>query len=127
MCQKTLAEKVFNALYKIYKHIDFFHLSLRSANKIFDTAIVPILTYGAEIWGMFSKLDFEKWDKTQSEKVHLRFVNYFSLGLNRKASNYAARGELGRFPLQITILKQILKYNLSLIELTNDHYISLMK
>ena len=113
LCQKTLAEKVLNALYKIYKHIDFFQLSLRSANKIFETAIVPILTYGAEIWGMFSKLDFEKWDKTQSEKVHLRYCKLF-LGLNRKASNYAARGEMGQFPLQLTMLKQILKYNLYL-------------
>ena len=111
--QKTLAEKGLNALYKIYKHIDFFQLSLRSANKIFDTAIVPILTYGAEIWGMFSKLDFEKWDKRQSEKVHLRYCKLF-LGLNRKASNYAARGEMGQFPLQLIILKQILKYNLYL-------------
>ena len=91
-CQKTLAEKALNALYNIYKHIDFFHLSLRSATKIFDTAIVPILTYGAEIWGMFSKLDLEEWDKTQFEKVHLRFCKLF-LGLNRKASNYAAIGK----------------------------------
>ena len=113
LCQKTLAEKGLNALYKIYEHIDFFQLSSLSANKIFDTAIVPILTYDAEIWGMFSKLDFEKWDKTQSEKVHLRYCKLF-LGLNRKASNYAARGEMGRFPPQLTILKQILKYNLYL-------------
>ena len=62
---------------------------------------------------MFSKLDFEKWDKTQSEKVHLRYCKLF-LGLNRKASNYAARGEMGRIPLQLTILKRILKYNLYL-------------
>ena len=68
---------------------------------------------GAETWGMFSKLDFEKWGKTQSEKVHLRFCKLF-LGLNRKASNYAARGEMGRFPLQLSVLKQILKYNLYL-------------
>ena len=62
---------------------------------------------------MFSKLDFEKWNKTQSEKVHIKFCKLF-LGLNRKASNYAARGEMGRFPLQLTVLKQILKYNLYL-------------
>ena len=60
---------------------------------------------------MFSKLDIKKWDKTQWEKVHLRFCKLF-LGRNRKASNYAARGEMGRFPLKLTILKEILKYNL---------------
>ena len=109
LCQKTLAEKGLNALYKIYKHIDFFHLSLRAANKIFDAAIMPILTYGAEVWGIFLKLDFKKWDQTVTEKVHLRFCKIF-LGLNRKASNYAVRGEMGRIPIQIMIIKQILKY-----------------
>ena len=61
----------------------------------------------------FQRLISKKWDKTQSEKVHLRFCELF-LGLNRKASNYAAWGEMGRFPLQLTVLKQILKYNLYL-------------
>ena len=113
LCQKTLAEKGLNALYKAYKQIDLFRLPLRSANKIFDAAITPILTYGAEIWGIFSKFDFEKWDKTPIEKVHLRFCKIF-LGFNRKASNFAVRGEIGRTPLQIIIIKKILKYNLYL-------------
>ena len=56
LCQKTLTEKGFNALHKIYKHVDFFHLSLRSANNILDSAIVSILTYGV----FLPKLDFKK-------------------------------------------------------------------
>ena len=111
--KKTLAEKGLNALYKVYKQIDLFRLPLRSANKIFDAAITPILTYGAEIWGIFSKFDFEKWDQTPIEKVHLRFCKIFQ-GLIRKASNFAVRGEMGRTPLQIIIIKKILKYNLYL-------------
>ena len=38
--------------------------------KIFETSIEPILTYGSEVWGVFLKLDFEKWDKTSTEKAH---------------------------------------------------------
>ena len=87
LCQKTQAKKGLNALYKVYKQIDLFRLPLRSANKIFDAAITPILTYGAKIW-----------DQTPIEKVHLRFCKIF-LGLNRKASNFAVRGEMGRTPL----------------------------
>ena len=56
---KTLAEKGLNALYKVYKQIDLFRLPLRSANKIFYAAITPILTYGAAIWGIFSKFDLK--------------------------------------------------------------------
>ena len=113
LCQKTLAEKDLNALYKVYKQIDLFRLPLRSENKIFDAAITPILTYGVEICGIFSKFDFEKWDQTPIEKVHLRFCKIFQ-GLNRKASNFAVRGEMGRTPLQIIIIKKILIYNLYL-------------
>ena len=78
LCQKTLAEKGLNALYKIYKHIYFFHLSLRSAKKIFDIAIVLILNYGAEIWGMFSKLDFEKRGKNAIEKSSLKILQTYN-------------------------------------------------
>ena len=113
LCQKGLAEKALNAFYKIHKQLNFSLLSLNSAQKIFDAVIVPILTYGCEVWGIFTKLDFEKWDRTPNEKVHLRFCKTL-LGLNRKASNHAARGDLGRYPLQIMILKRILNYILYL-------------
>ena len=61
------------------------------------------------MWGVFLKLDFEKWDKISTEKAHLRFCKMF-LGLNRKSSNHAIRAEMGRFPIHLTIIKFILKY-----------------
>ena len=56
--------------------------------KIFETAIQPILTYGCEVWGAYTKLDFDKWDKTPIEQAHLRFCKLI-LGLNPRASNHA--------------------------------------
>ena len=109
VAQKVLAEKALNAIFKIRKHIDFSRLPLRSARQIFETAIKPILTYGSEVWGAYVKQDFEKWDKTPIEKTHLRFCKMF-LGLNRRASNHASRGEMGSYPIQITILKHIYTY-----------------
>ena len=44
-----------------------------------------------------------------SRKVHLKFCKQY-LGLNRKASNLATRGELRRFPIQIFLVKKALKY-----------------
>ena len=59
---------------------------------------------------MFLKKNkFEYWDKTPTEKVHLRFSKAF-LGVSRKASNLACRAEMGRFPLKIVIDKPILNY-----------------
>ena len=104
-----LAEKAVNALFKICKQRIFSGLPFSPAHKIFQTAIKPIWTYGSEVWGVFLKLDFAKWDKTSTEKGHLRFCKMF-LGLNRKSLNHATRAEMGRFPIHLTIIKFILKY-----------------
>ena len=97
------------ALEAIQKKFKLSSLSLDIANKIFDAIILPILTYTAEVWGVFEKNEFEYWDKTPTEKAHLKFCKVF-LGVNRKASNLACRAEMGRFPLKIVIDKQILNY-----------------
>ena len=113
VAQKTLSDKAMNALFKIRKHVNLSQLKLDHATKIFDSAILPIITYGCEVWGVYNKFDFESWDKTHMEKVHLRFCKLY-LELNRKASNHAVRAEMGRFPILISIIKQILKYNVYL-------------
>ena len=47
--------------------------------------------------------------KVSFEKVHLKFCKMY-LELNRKALNSATRAELGRLPIQITLVKKTLKY-----------------
>ena len=94
-------------------------LKPNQANTLFDSLISPILTYGCEVWGGYQKQDFTKWDKSQTEKVHLRFCKYY-LGVNRTASNIACRSELGRFPLKLFIDKLILKFYNHLIILPDD-------
>ena len=76
------------------KKFNLSRLSLEIANKIFDAIILPILQYTAEVWGVYEKNEFEYWDKTPTEKAHLRFCKAF-LGVNRKASNLACRAEMG--------------------------------
>ena len=89
--------------------MNFCQLSLRSANIIFATAIQPILTYGSEVWGLYTKLNFDNWDNTPIEKTHLRFFKIF-LEINKNAANHATRADMGRFPIQISIISLILKY-----------------
>jgi hypothetical protein len=74
--------------------------------KIFDSIISPILLYNSEVWGAYLKNDFNKWDKLPTEKIHLRFCKIY-LGVGKKATNIASRGELGKFPLLINIYKQL--------------------
>ena len=51
MCQKTLSEQASKAIYGLKSNLSKFGtLSSNLLLKIFDTKILPILTYGAEIW-----------------------------------------------------------------------------
>ena len=83
----------------------------------FDHTIKPILLYSAEVWGMFEAES--KRGKTRSletmfddlhiEKLNVKFCKYL-LGVNKKASNLAVRGELGRYPLLIDVVLSMVKY-----------------
>ena len=112
-------EKALHAFFKLTQIADFKELKPKQANKLFDSMIAPILTYGCEVWGAYQKQNFDNWDKSQTEKVHLRFCKYY-LGINRKASNIASRSELGRFPLKIFVDTLILKFYNHLITLPDD-------
>ena len=65
------------------------------------------------------KNDFNKWDNTEIEKTHLKFCKLY-LGVNKNASNIACRGEPGRFPLLITIQKNIINYLKHILQLPDD-------
>ena len=112
-------EKALHAFFKLTQIADFKELKPKQANRLFDSMIAPILTYGCEVWGAYQKQNFDNWDKSQTEKVHLRFCKYY-LGINRKASNIASRSELGRFPLKIFVDTLILKFYNHLITLPDD-------
>jgi len=114
-------EKALHAFYKITNKIDFRRLKPKLACKLFDSLIRPILTYSCEIWGVYQKHDFEKWDKNPIEKVQLRFCKYF-LGVSNKASNIATRAELGRFPLLTFIDNLSFKYFNHLLSLPDNSY-----
>jgi hypothetical protein len=84
----------------------FINFRPKTATKIFDSIISPILLYNSEVWGAYKKNDLNKWDNSETEKINLRFCKLY-LGVNRKASNMACRSELGKYPLLITIKKNI--------------------
>ena len=109
LAQKQLSEKALHAMGSIRRHLNIHHLKPKLAIKIFESIISPILLYNSEIWGAYMKNDFKKWDTSPTEKAHLRFCKIY-LGLGKKASNLATRGELGKFPLIISIFKRLFNY-----------------
>ena len=42
-------------------------------NKLFQSFLLPILTYNAEIWSAYEKNDFDSWDSSPVEKERLHF------------------------------------------------------
>ena len=106
---QQLSEKAMHALFKIRKQLDFYHLCPKLAMKIFDGIVFPILLYNSEVWSAYAFKGFSKWDKTLIEKSHLKFCKAY-LGANKKATNIASRGELGKFPLVVAILKRTFTY-----------------
>ena len=106
-------EKAMHAFYKINRTVDFKKLKPKQANKLFNSLISPILTYACDVWGVYQKQCFKKWETSPIEKKYY-------LGVNSKASNAACRAELGRFPLKIFIDKLIFKYYNHLISLPEN-------
>ena len=70
----------------------------------------PILTYNSEIWGVYTKPDFETLDGSQIDKTHLQFCKRY-LEVNNKASQtYSLQIRTYRFPLNITINQKSLNF-----------------
>jgi hypothetical protein len=82
--------------------------------KLFDTQIQPMLSYGAEVWGMEA-------DLTVLERVHLFALKRF-LNVSVRTPNTLVYGETGRYPLRININIKCVKYWLKLQEMSTDRY-----
>ena len=84
------------ALYCLYRKLRNISIPIDLQFKLFDTLILPILTYGSEIWG---------YENTkQLEKLHLQFCRNI-LGVRTTTPNFMTYGELGRTPIDILCIK----------------------
>jgi hypothetical protein len=83
--------------------------------KLFDCQILPILTYGAEIWGLTKNQEV-------IERVHLFALKRF-LGVHPKSPRHLVYGETGRLPLFAQTHVKCVKFWLRL-QCLNDHRIS---
>jgi len=100
----TLMEKARKAYFKIKKTIGL-NNPCRLLEKLFDSLVTPILTYGSEVWGVDSTFK----DSDPFEKLHIKFIKEI-LGIHCKASNDGCRTELSRTPLKSKILFSIFNF-----------------
>ena len=69
--------------------------------KLFDTIVLPILSYSAEIWGFM--------EDSNLEAVELHYLKHI-LHVPLTASNIAVRGELGQLLIHLIWKERILRY-----------------
>ena len=107
------ARRALFTLYNVQNKLGTF--SVNDAFKLFDTMILPILTYAAEIWGYDYSI--------QIKKVHDCFCAQF-LNLPRYTYSVLSRSEVGtcRLPLRFNYYTKVIKYWLRLLKMENSRY-----
>jgi len=117
----TLKAKAAKAMFKIQSILHGLSKTcVKLSLRLFDCLVRPILTYGCQVWGTaFVKYVTDDAHATRgadgepTEKLCSAFYKY-TLGLNKYAPNTAVRGELGRYPMYVFVLKQVVQFWCSL-------------
>jgi hypothetical protein len=118
-CKQGLTTKGKKAMNKLKSLIVGTNIKKSLALKMFDQLVFPILSYGCEVWGfedlgkVFTSKNpltiEETYNKLAQEKLNIHFCKYI-LGVSSKSTNLTVMAELGRYPLAIKIITQMLKY-----------------
>ena len=94
--------------------------------KLFNSLVMPVLLCNSEIWGSFLKVksfhNFTKFkdnlfDESHKHEQLLNRLCKYTLGIPKKSSNIAAKGELGIYHLNIEISVTIIKFFFHLMKI----------
>ena len=100
-CKRYLYDQAHKAMYSVIQKARKFLLPIDIMLELFDKLVIPIISYGAEVWGYSNTLIIEK--------LHLKFLKML-LHVKRSTPNCMVYGELGAYPLHITTNSKILGF-----------------
>ena len=86
--------------------------------KLFDTLVLPILSYGCEVWGVDTKCG------AAAEALPRDFLRRL-LGVKQYTANHMVLAELGRFLLQIHFWQQNVRYHHRTMTIDNMRLVKL--
>ena len=118
--QKKLKQKGMRSYFALKSMIDIRPLKRSIMFKLFDSLILPVVSYGCQVWLSETWLvknltenkpthQLSSIAKDPLEQLHLSFLKW-NLGVGRKTSNAAVWGDTGRHPLAIEVSKQVFSY-----------------
>ncbi|MES9880523.1 MAG: reverse transcriptase family protein [Sedimenticola sp.] len=99
--RKHVVEQANKATHLLYSRINNIDIPIDLQLKLFDHTILPILTYGSEVWG-FENLEI-------IERIHLNFLRRITKS-RKSTPAYMLYAELGRYPLEITIKSRMIAF-----------------
>ena len=132
--QEKLRQKATRSYFALKRLLDLNSLKVSTVLKLFDTLILPIVTYGCQVWLTETALITNTVTNQQlqkgtlataaldhPEKLHLSFMKW-SLGVGKRTSNAAIYGDTGRVPVAVMVLKQVYSYydRLRLMDIQNS-------
>ena len=89
------------AMYFVLRQGRYHNISIQCQLKLFDSMVLPVLLYGSEIWG-FEKISL-------MEKICNTFLKLL-LPVRKTAPSYLLYGELGRFPVHISVKLRMIAF-----------------
>ena len=145
VAQDKLRQKGLRSYFALKKLIDPRGLRKSVLFRLFDALICPVASYGCQVWlptthafneiltslNSSASLDkihhaLPKVASDSLERLHLSFLKW-TLGVNKYASNAAVWGDTGRYPLVITLAKQVFTYKQRLERMDSNNSQALVR
>ena len=104
---EELHKQASRAMYSLQCKCRTLDLPVNVAVDLFDKLVSPVMLYSCEVWG------FEKIERL--EKLHLKFMKHI-LKVKTSTCSNMVYGELGRYPISISVKKRLIGYWARLIE-----------
>ena len=120
VAQNLLRQKALRAYFGLKSEVDLYSISKVAVLKLLDSLILPVVSYGIEVW-ITSTAGIKAFANTtiiakQSvltslavdpiERLHLSILKW-TLGVGKTTSNAAVWGDCGRTPLVVRFVKQV--------------------
>ena len=119
-----LRKKGLRAYFSLKNLVDISELTVKTLFKLFDALILPVVSYGCQVWlpstwmirlALSKKIEeqptysVKKISSDPIENLHLKFLKW-TLGVHRKTSNAFCWGDSGRAPLTQKLAKLAVDY-----------------